>query len=51
MKDITTEVLIAVTVIHELKMLYELQEGLSSLDKEILLLERINALENALSDY
>jgi len=51
MRDITTEVLIAVTVIHELKMLYELQEGLSTLDKEIVLLERINALENALSDY
>ena len=49
--DITTDVLIKVTVIHELKMLYELQEGLSSLDKEILLLERINALENALADY
>jgi hypothetical protein len=49
--DITTDVLIKVTVIHELKMLYEIQEGLSSLDKEMVLLQRINGLENALANY
>ena len=48
--NISHEDYIKVAVILELKMLYILQEGLSSVDKEMLLLERISALQNALED-
>ena len=48
--NISHEDYIKVAVILELKMLYILQEGLSSVDKDMLLLETISALQNDLED-